>query len=466
MKKTGYPSPFENPEILDKAKNTCLKKYGVEYPFQNNEIVKKSQKTHKNRYGGLMVNARKKLEEIYRGLNPFEIEEIKQKCRATIMKKYGKTFYSQTQEGKDKVKKTMNERFGRDNMAQINMPDNVYNFLKNKERFCSTVRGRTVIDVANEIGTTNSAIILKYARLYNVIDTMIFEPPSAMEETLVRFLTEKGIAFTRRNRKITGDGKEIDIVIEDAKLCIELHGVDIHSEIYGKKTRNYHYNKYRNCKNAGYRLLQFFSSDFWKNLNIIKNMILNAVGYKMPTIGARKCIIDKVDIDSESEFLEKNHLQGFAAYRKFSYGAYYNNELVGVISFSQKGEIGNLVRFCTKIGNRYPGLFSKMLKHVIKNHPDITKIITFSDNMVSNGDLYKKCGFIESGKVAPDYYYTQDYQKLYNKQGFRKNKLMEKIGLTQEEVNTLTEWEIVQSMGYDRIWDSGKIKWTLDINCQ
>jgi hypothetical protein len=33
---------------------------------------------------------------------------------------------------------------------------------------------------------------------------------------------------------------------------------------------------------------------------------------------------------------------------------------------------------------------------------------------------------------------------------------------TEKLCNSLSEWEILQSLGYDRIWDCGKIRWRHD----
>jgi hypothetical protein len=58
------------------------------------------------------------------------------------------------------------------------------------------------------------------------------------------------------------------------------------------------------------------------------------------------------------------------------------------------------------------------------------------------------------------YYYT-DYHKRYNRMQFQKHKLV-KEGYD----SSLSEWEIMQSKKYDRIWDCGQITWVkkLEIN--
>lgn len=52
--------------------------------------------------------------------------------------------------------------------------------------------------------------------------------------------------------------------------------------------------------------------------------------------------------------------------------------------------------------------------------------------------------------------YVKDYQIRFHKLSLNKKnlqKLYKDIDVTQ------TEWTILQNLGYDRIWDCGKIKW-------
>jgi hypothetical protein len=58
----------------------------------------------------------------------------------------------------------------------------------------------------------------------------------------------------------------------------------------------------------------------------------------------------------------------------------------------EKAETYLLARYATS--RPVVGGFTKLLKHVINEHPNIKEIITFSDHMVSDGSLYAKSGFI------------------------------------------------------------------------
>ena len=44
-----------------------------------------------------------------------------------------------------------------------------------------------------------------------------------------------------------------------------------------------------------------------------------------------------------------------------------------------------------------------------------------------------------------------------------KSKLASRFGLDPDYVKNSTEWQIVQELGYDRLWDAGKKKWELTL---
>ena len=45
MKRYGVENPFQNEQVKEKIKQTCLERFGKEHPMQNKEIFKKTQQT-------------------------------------------------------------------------------------------------------------------------------------------------------------------------------------------------------------------------------------------------------------------------------------------------------------------------------------------------------------------------------------------------------------------------------------
>lgn len=74
LEKYGTTNPAQNPNILQKMKNTNLEKYGAEMPLQNDEILAKMKVTNLDRYGAECSLAN---------------DEVKTKAKDTIKEKYG-----------------------------------------------------------------------------------------------------------------------------------------------------------------------------------------------------------------------------------------------------------------------------------------------------------------------------------------------------------------------------------------
>ena len=115
-----------------------------------------------------------------------------------------------------------------------------------------------------------------------------------------------------------------------------------------------------------------------------------------------------------------------------------------------------LKRMCSKIDTQVVGGASKLLHHAIKDHPHWNKIISWSDNRLSKGNVYSKIGFVVDGNLPPDYtYYCPTTNKRYNKQRFMKSKINCKPGQTERE-------RMVE-LGYKRVYDLGKTRWVFQV---
>ena len=131
------------------------------------------------------------------------------------------------------------------------------------------------------------------------------------------------------------------------------------------------------------------------------------------------------------------------------------------MSFAYQNNYWELVRFATDVRYHSSGLFSKMLRFIIKTGRISGRIVSFSDNRLGNGKVYQSSGFSLEKTIGPDYMYSSDYRVRHHKQTFRKNNLVSRFKLDQDYVDSHTEWEILQTLGFDRLWDAGKCRWSL-----
>lgn len=294
---------------------------------------------------------------------------------------------------------------------------------------------------------------------------------SSGEIEISNFIRGLGIDVEKaKNRKLL-NGKEIDIIIPDRHIAIEYNGLYYHTEKMGKGS-TYHLDKTIDCFNEGYQLYHIFEDEWVNKKEIVKSKISHILGFDNgEKIGARKCNIKKITSFEKSEFLDKYHIQGNDNSFIY-YGSFYNNILVGVMTFNEKRNMTKnldrqyeLSRFCTKNGYIISGLASKIIKQFIIDY-NPSSIISFADRRWTpqyDSNLYTKMGFKLVKILKPGYsYYNSKVNKYrrFHKFNFGKNNLKKKypnIDLTKSEKEIMTE------LGFDRIWDCGMFKYEIKV---
>jgi hypothetical protein len=245
------------------------------------------------------------------------------------------------------------------------------------------------------------------------------------------------------------DGLELDILIPARNLAIEYHGGFWHS--FARNEQPYekmrHYNKCNIAANKGVQLLQIFDAEWNEQQHLLKSMIMHRLGLSH-TVYARKCNVIDISKADYHSFCDQNHL----AKRKpcdVCYGLEHNGQIISVISFSNKGEMVELERFCSKAGHAVVGGLSKLLKAA-----NISNLMTYADRRYSNAIGYLNAGFKLHGITKPGYYYWRN-GRIYNRRSFQKHKLPDKLAVFRHD---LTEAENMFNNGYRRIWDAGHFR--------
>lgn len=370
------------------------------------------------------------------------------------------------------------------------------------------LHGKAVIEVAKELGISNVALANKlrkhgfklrshsenqkmraksgYTRPRIIIDRQelvrkYVEEKTSMKylakiyechaETIRRFLLQEGIIRFHRRSYIeqiifnilkdldvkfkVGDKKsiyplELDFLL--GNIAVEINGLYTHSQHTGKKAKKYHNNKYNLCKQKGIKLLQFWEDDINNKPDIVSSMIRNVLGKSLYRFHARKCIVKSVELNEANQFYKNNHIQGETSKNSKNIGLFFEGQLLCLLGYVQQQDHTTITRFCSSLNSNVVGGFQKLLKCVPGN-----KIVTYSHNDISNGDLYAQAGFECISERSYDMWYT-DYQTVLNRQGFMKSKLSAKLDIFDE---TKTEIENMIANGYDVIWKSGTKTWQL-----
>lgn len=355
----------------------------------------------------------KKMEEvnllIYGYKNHSQTQLCKDKNKATNLEKYNKEFYSQTEEWREKVTKTNLAEFGS------------YWYFTSEEYKKNNIFGKTQKEIQEWLNSFN----------YN------FKPNYSILK-----------------------GKELDLYDENLKLAVEYNGLYWHTEDSPQpRLKDYHYNKYKECLDQGVRLIMIYEDEWLDRQEQVKNLLKSVLNVYDKKTFARKCEVREVTKKECNEFLELYHIQGKVSNIKASYGILYDNELLGCISLGfhhRNNQQLVLNRLCFKDGVQVVGGASRLFKPCIQYAKDngFDKIISWSDNRYSQGNVYIKLGFILEKELKPDYSYIN---MKNTKQGKLSKQSCKKKNIDCPEGKTEKEW--MNECGYSRIWDCGKLRW-------
>jgi hypothetical protein len=115
--------------------------------------------------------------------------------------------------------------------------------------------------------------------------------------------------------------------------------------------------------------------------------------------------------------------------------------------------IGFLIIFAANImAGPLQELSEKIISNFFKKYSP-KEIQTYSDNLISSGDLYKSLGFENRSDSKPGYYYVINGIREH-RFNWRKQRLI-KMGYDKSK----TEEEIMSELGHWRIYNAGNKKW-------
>lgn len=277
-----------------------------------------------------------------------------------------------------------------------------------------------------------------------------------------------GATILTGNRTLLPSKTELDIVLPEYKIAIEFDGLYWHGELAGKH-RLYHLKKTTEAESIGYKLFHVFEDEWNDNRTCVIERIISATSNcNRQSVYARQCSVLEITASVANEFLNNYHLQGKCQHTT-RLGLFNNGELLQVMTFSKPnashgsyksaGSTMELSRLCTKHGVRIIGGASKLLNYFINTVTHVDKLLTYADKRYStlNNTVYEKIGFQFIKTIPPTYWYVKrGTSKKYHRFNFTKKKTIQLGG-----VSTNTEWENMQLLGYDRIWDCGKLKYEM-----
>lgn len=420
---------------LERIKQTMLDRYGVEHALQRTESKEKFKNTFNNRSEEQNKVSRQKriktCQEKYGADNPLQSEEIKAKVRATnmqrrgcefamqseevkaknretLLRKYGADNASRVEEFKNKRVATIQDKFGVSNYGEVILPQEVRDILNSKEKLIQYIEEsglRTSVDIANKIGCSFSTLNLRINKYQ--IRNLIDNSKSHYETEISTLLTSWGV-LNYKSRMILNSRLEIDFYCPDYNIGIEFNGDYWHNSL--NKPKQYHFDKSKDAQSQGIRLIHIWEHE-WNDPRkrpIIESMLKIAFGKIENRIYARNCEIREITNAEAKPFNDANHLQGHRN-AAVTYGLFYNNQLVQLMSFSKtkynknlKGDNSwEIIRGCPGSNNVVVGGVSKLFAHFIREYkPDA--VFSYCDFNKFDGKGYEALGMKFIGYTGPD----------------------------------------------------------------
>jgi hypothetical protein len=507
LEKYGVANPTQNEEIRNKQKRTCMAKYGSENPFQSDLIKEKIKQQNLLIYGvennfqrkDVQEKQKQTLEKKYKVNHYSKTQEYKEKIIKTNLERYGVEQTFSSPEIQEQIKQTNIEKYGVENpLASPEVQEKirqtclklfgVENPLCNKEireqikqtniekygvenplaspEVQEKIRKTCLELFGVENPMSNPAILSK------MISTCIKEygkfPAGNYGKTqdeIKEWLNNFGFNFSSDYEVL--ENKEIDLLDKDLKLGIEYCGLYWHNESSPEpRDHRYHINKYKNCLKKDIQLLTIFEDEWKFRQEQCKSHIKSILGMSNKKVFARKCEIREISREEAKSLFDSYHIQGSNKLGVVFFGLFHENELCGAMSLGRhsrqtdasRKEI-TLDRLCFKDSYQVIGgsskLFAKCLEWAKNN--GCKKIISFSDNRWSLGNVYLKMGFILEKEYGPDYSYVE-----INNPRKRLSKQSQKKDITNCPKD-LTEHVWAIQRGLARIYDCGKKRWVFNI---
>lgn len=266
------------------------------------------------------------------------------------------------------------------------------------------------------------------------------------ETELLEWIQQYFPSAHKANRLVSN--MDIDVYIPEKKIGIEYNGVYWHSEKYRK--RQYHLNKLDAANKLNIRLMQFWDFEWENKKDIVKSIILNALGIRNNVVYARDTELRDISSKCMRQFCDTNHLQGFRPAHVYK-GLYHKEEIVAAMAVAADGE---LVRYVVKCFYCVPGAFSRLLKHLSVKY-------SFVDRRIFTGSGYLRNGFVFKKYTDLNYFYIYANGAGFagSRLCFQKHKLKDKLEKYDPE---RSEIENMHAHGFLRVFDCGNILFTLN----
>jgi len=419
----------------------------------------KAQQTLQDTHGVSNAFCLPKVDAHRRFNNPMKDTKVLESIRQNCLQTHNVDWHSKRPEVVAKREQTNLIKYGVVNASQQHYDETTISMLTDAARLKNMFTTHSVQGMALNLGVCETTI-LKYLNIHGI------RTPNqiAAEIQIAEWLSSVGFTDFEKTRTVLTNKQELDLYSPSQNLAIEYCGLYWHSQAH--KHRNYHVDKYIQCKVQSIRLITIFEDEWLNKSEVVKNRLRQVLGINHKGAGARQLQVREINQHAASQFLDMHHISGYTK-ASVCVGAFDQDQnLVAVMTFSQGRKFmkpkldwqWEMVRFSTN-GTHYAGVASRLFNHFVKTY-EPTSVISYADLRWGQGLYLNHLGFSRFEDTPANYWYfslkNADF-KRYHRFTFNKQALIRKY----PEFNgpDATEYTIAKQAGLERIWDCGNAKW-------
>jgi len=271
------------------------------------------------------------------------------------------------------------------------------------------MHGGTVTGEAEKFGINAKSVVLCFhnrgwSDLVSVADS---SPQREVQVFVQSILPQDEILYSTRQ---IIKPFELDIYIPNKKVGIEFNGLFWHCSKNKHLVEGRHIHKFKKCEEIGIELFAIYEDEWSNKQDLVKKMIEHRLGVsKAKKIRASKLILKKYEKNEQfRNFFNNFHLDGHV---QASYALGLEDKDGNILSCMSirtnfNGEV-EIARYANNYNYIVAGGFSRLLKHAPR------PIISFSNNRLSLGNIYKINNFELMQDNPPSYWYTDLQSRVW-----------------------------------------------------
>lgn len=216
------------------------------------------------------------------------------------------------------------------------------------------------------------------------------------------------------------------------------------------------------CKQQGIRLFHIFEDEILFQREIVYEKLISLIKDERQKIISEECETNfNVNREIREKFLLENDINGISKKEKINIGLFKDGEMVSFLSLRQRGDEYYVGRSSDKIGINVENSFKTLIKAFIdKFNPK--KIYIYDDlrfeEFTENKTLYLENGFKFQNRLRPQPWYVSRKRGCIDRifYGNMTKKILKPL-IGESYQDWMTDFDMAQILGYDRIWGCGRM---------